>query len=52
MKKLTSAMITGSILGATASMVVVTKMHPKDRKRMIKRNRRAMSSIMENMGIY
>ena len=52
MNKLMSAIITGSVIGATASMIAVTNMHPKDRKRMIKRNRRAMSNMMDNLGVY
>lgn len=50
--KLMSAMLTGSLLGATASMIVVSKMDPKQRKSMVKMNRRAMANMMETMGLY
>lgn len=51
-KKMRSAMLTGSLIGATASMMAVSKMNPRHRKTMIKMSRRAMSSFMENIGLY
>ena len=51
-KKLGSAMLTGSLLGVTASMVAVSKMNPKQRKQMVKISRKAMANMMENIGLY
>lgn len=51
-KKMGSAMMTGSLLGVTASMLAVSRMNPKQRRRMVKMSRRVMSNMMENMGIY
>ena len=51
-KKIGSAMLTGSLLGVTASMMALSKMNPRQRKRVVKMSRRAMSNMMENMGLY
>lgn len=52
MRKIIPAMITGTIIGATASMMLVTDMDSKQRRKMIKNNRRAMENIKENIGFY
>lgn len=49
MKKIMPAMITGSLLGATAYMVAISNMHPKDRERMVKKNRRAMTNMKDTI---
>ncbi|WP_187287423.1 hypothetical protein [Gottschalkia acidurici] len=43
--------ISGIVIGATASMVAMTSMSPRQRRRMMKASRRAMSNMIGNIGI-
>ena len=51
MKKIMPAMITGTLLGATAYMIAISNMNPKDREKMVKTNRRAMSNMKDTIRI-
>lgn len=51
MKKIMPAILTGSVLGAIAYMVAITNMEPKDREKMVKDNRRAMSNMKDSIRI-
>lgn len=50
--KFISGIVTGSILGATASMIAMTNMSAKKRKRIIKVGKKAMGNVITNMGMF
>ena len=50
--RLVSGIVTGGILAATASMYAMTRISPRQRRRMMKTSKRVMTNIMDNMGIY
>ena len=49
MKKIMPAMITGTMLGATAYMMAISNMKPRDRNKMVKKNRRAMTNMKDTI---
>ena len=46
-----SRFISGMVIGATASMVAMTRMSPRQRRRMMKASRRAVSNMIGSIGI-
>lgn len=47
-----SGILTGSIVGATVGMYAVTRMSPRQRRRMMKASRKVMSNIVGNIGLF
>ena len=45
MKKIMPAILTGTVMGATAYMIAITNMKPKAREKMVKDNRKAMANM-------
>jgi len=46
-----SGIIAGSVLGVTAGMYAITKMNPRQRRRMMKKSKKMLSHMMDNMDI-
>ncbi len=47
-----SGIVAGSLLGATAGMYALTRMSPRQRRRMMKASRRIMTSVVSNIGLF
>lgn len=47
-----SGIVAGSIIGATAGMYAITRMSPRQRKRVMKASRRIMSNVVDNIGLF
>lgn len=47
-----SGVVAGSLIGATAGMYAITRMSPRQRRRMMKASRRMMTSVISNMGLF
>ncbi|KNF09887.1 hypothetical protein CLPU_1c00520 [Gottschalkia purinilytica] len=47
-----SGIITGSIIGATAGMVAVSRMSPRQRKKAMKASKKMMYNVLDNIGIF
>lgn len=51
-RRFISGILTGSMIGATASMVAMKTMTPRQRKKMMKASRKVMSNVLSNMRIF
>lgn len=47
-----SGIVAGSLIGATAGMYAITRMSPKQRKRVMKVSKRIMSNVVDNIGLF
>lgn len=47
-----SGIVAGSLIGATAGMYAITRMSPRQRRRMIKASKRVMSNVVSNIGLF
>lgn len=47
-----SGIVTGSLLGATAGMYAITRMSPRQRRRMMKVSKRLVSNVVSNIGLF
>ncbi|WP_120166696.1 YtxH domain-containing protein [Thermohalobacter berrensis] len=49
--KFVQGIVTGSLIGATASMYAMSKMSPRQRRKMMKKGRKLLINMMSNMGV-
>ncbi len=47
-----SGIVTGSLIGATAGMYAITRMSPRQRRRVMKVGRRIVSNVVSNIGMF
>lgn len=47
-----SGVVTGSIIGATASMYAFSRMNPRQRKRLMRQGKKMLFNMVSNMGIF
>lgn len=50
--KFISGILTGSIIGATASMVAMTNMSTRQRRRIVKVGKKAMNNMISGIGMF
>ncbi len=50
--KFVSGVVAGSLIGATAGMYVITRLSPRQRKRVMKVSKRIMSNVVDNIGLF
>ena len=51
-RRFMSGVIAGSILGATAGMYATSKMSPRQRKKMMKRSKKILMNMMDNVDLF
>ena len=50
--KFTTGIIAGSIVGASAGMYAITKMSPRQRRKMMKQGRKILFRIADNVDLF
>lgn len=50
--RFTSGILAGSLIGATAGMYAITRMSPRQRRRMMRTGKKVLSNIMNNVGLF
>ncbi|SCG83259.1 hypothetical protein DW1_1689 [Proteiniborus sp. DW1] len=47
-----SGIVTGSLIGATAGMLAMTRMSPRRRRKMMRVGKRIASTVVSNIGLF